>query len=246
MQVQSTLMLIADIGGYTRFMKFHAASLIHAQEIVGQLLETVIDAAGPRLKLAKIEGDAAFFYMPLPAGGLDANWLAARAGEIHQAFHTRAMDLKTNTLCPCDGCQQAGQLRIKIVGHAGEVVARKVGGSVELAGVDVIVVHRLLKNDVPLPEYLLMTEPVYRMLAPEEAERAQPLPIELDELGRTSTWYLELVQSDDGQAMAPKLSATRRIVRHLALIRRSLSYLIARRRPCVGFRNVVDAPAGEA
>ena len=68
MTQQSTLMLIADIAGYTRFMKFHQASLAHAQEIVARLLEVVIDAAGPSLRLAKLEGDAAFFYMPVPKG----------------------------------------------------------------------------------------------------------------------------------------------------------------------------------
>ena len=64
MTERPTLLLIADIAGYTRFMKFHYASLVHAQHIIGQLLEAVIDAAGPSLRLAKLEGDAAFFYVP--------------------------------------------------------------------------------------------------------------------------------------------------------------------------------------
>ena len=42
MAEQSTLLLIADIAGYTRFMKFHNASLAHAQEIVGRLLDVPI------------------------------------------------------------------------------------------------------------------------------------------------------------------------------------------------------------
>src|SRR5258705_12412515 len=66
--IQPTFLLIADIAGYTRFMKFHRASLAHAQDIVAQLLEAVIDASHPRLTLAKLEGDAAFFYMSFPQG----------------------------------------------------------------------------------------------------------------------------------------------------------------------------------
>jgi class 3 adenylate cyclase len=54
--IQPTFLLIADIAGYTRFMKFHRASLAHAQEIVAQLLEAVIDATQSHLKLAKLEG----------------------------------------------------------------------------------------------------------------------------------------------------------------------------------------------
>ena len=241
MQVQPTLLFIADIAGYTRFMKFHSASLVHAQDIVGQLLEAVIDAARPALRLAKIEGDAAFFFMPMPESGLDPEWLAERAATIYHAFHARIADLKTNTLCPCDGCQQAGQLRIKMVGHAGDVVTRKVGGSVELAGVDVILVHKLLKNDVPLPEYLLMTEPVYRMLDAADAARATTLPMELEDLGSTSTWYLEL-NAAGGAPAAVKLSAAKRVARQLRLMGRSLPYFVGRKQACSGFRNV-DAAA---
>src|SRR6476619_3848802 len=111
MDAQPTLMLIADIAGYTRFMKFHNASLAHAQEIVARLLEVVIDAAGPSLRLAKLEGDAAFFYMPAPKSRpFDPTRVAGHAGAIYRAFHARAADLRVNTLCPCDGCQQAGNL----------------------------------------------------------------------------------------------------------------------------------------
>lgn len=52
MAVERTLLLIADIGGYTRFMKLHAVSLAHAHDMVSRLIETVIDAARPELTLA--------------------------------------------------------------------------------------------------------------------------------------------------------------------------------------------------
>ena len=56
------LLLLADIGGYTRFMKLHRMSLAHAQENTDRLLKAVVDAA-PRLRLADLEGDAAFLYV---------------------------------------------------------------------------------------------------------------------------------------------------------------------------------------
>src|SRR6185295_1198390 len=109
MAIQPTFLLIADIAGYTRFMKLHFMSLVHAQDIVAQLLEAVIDAAGPTLRLAKLEGDAAFFYLPCPPGGAFEPALVARqAAAIYRAFHARVADLRANTLCPCDGCRQSG------------------------------------------------------------------------------------------------------------------------------------------
>jgi class 3 adenylate cyclase len=240
MSVQSAVLLIADIGGYTRFMKFHAASLVHAQEIVGQLLESVIAAATPALRLAKIEGDAAFFYAPM--GKRPSDWLAERTDAIYGAFHARLADITQNNLCPCDGCMQAGQLRIKMVSHAGDVVTHRTAGSTELAGVDVILVHRLLKNDVPLPEYLLVTEPVYGLLDAQRRGTAAALPIDVPDLGPTATWYLALTAKEAPLRNA-RLPVLKRLARHVRRIGRTLPYLAGRREPpCAGFRNIPDAP----
>jgi hypothetical protein len=54
-----SLLLIADIGGYTEYMRFHRMSLAHAEVNTGRLLEKVIDAV-PDFDLIEIEGDAAF------------------------------------------------------------------------------------------------------------------------------------------------------------------------------------------
>jgi class 3 adenylate cyclase len=245
MTQQPTLMLIADIAGYTRFMKFHQASLAHAQEIVARLLEVVIDAAGPSLKLAKLEGDAAFFYMPVPENRtLDPALIAGHAAAIYHAFHARAADLAINTLCPCDGCQQAGNLKIKLVGHVGGVALQKVKRMTELAGVDVIVVHRMLKNNVPVPEYLLMTEPVHALLGDPLRERAERLTLELDDFGATPAFYLDLTQCTEALLPPRKLSLPRRVARHVGLGLRTFAYEFGLRKACVGYRNVPDAPAG--
>lgn len=242
MTVQPTLMLIADIAGYTKFMKFHSASLAHAQEIVARLLEVVIDAAGPSLRLAKLEGDAAFFYMPVPKDGtLDPALVAGHAAAIYRAFHVRAADLRVNTLCPCDGCQQSGNLKIKLVGHVGGVAMQKVKQLTELAGVDVIVVHRMLKNSVPVPEYLLMTKPVHAMIGSPLHERAARLTLDLDDIGPTEAYYLDLTEWTDALPPPRKLSPWRRLARHMSLGLRTLPRELGLRKSCVGFRNVPDA-----
>jgi hypothetical protein len=59
--VGRALLLIADIRGYTPFMKLHRTSLAHAQDVVVRLLEALIDAA-PDFTPLEIEGDATFLY----------------------------------------------------------------------------------------------------------------------------------------------------------------------------------------
>lgn len=238
--MQSALLLIADIGGYTRFMKFHAASLVHAQEIVGELLDAIIAAVRPGLKLAKLEGDAAFFYVPSAAAGDDPSWLLSRVEAIYATFHQRLAEFASTNLCPCDGCRQAGRLRIKVVAHSGDIVTRKTGGSTELTGVDVILVHRLLKNPVPLSEYFLLTQPVYSMLDPNSREHASPLDIDIDDLGRTAAWYLPLTM-DKVAIPTMRVPMSARLRRHLRRIIQTVPKLLARgAAPCANFRNIPD------
>jgi hypothetical protein len=241
MAVQPTLLLIADIAGYTKFMKLHFMSLVHAQDIVAKLLEAVIDAASPALRLAKLEGDAAFFYLP-GATKLDPALVAEKAAAIHRAFHSRIADLRTNTLCICGGCQQAGDLKIKLVGHVGEVAVQKVKQLTELAGIDVILVHRMLKNDVPLPEYLLVTRPVYDTWDPPLRERASALDLVMDDLGPAEAFYVDLHHCSEALPPARKQPMLARVSRHMKLIFRTVPYMLGIKKACAGFRNVPDAP----
>ena len=92
MAVERAVLLIADIGGYTRFMKVHRVNLSHAQYVVAQLLEAVIDAAEPRFKLAKLEGDAAFFYALANKGDADLTALGEQVAAIRQAHQFEYID----------------------------------------------------------------------------------------------------------------------------------------------------------
>jgi hypothetical protein len=56
------LLVIVDISGFTQFMKSYENVANHAMQVVVELLRAVISAAAPPLKLAEVEGDAAFFY----------------------------------------------------------------------------------------------------------------------------------------------------------------------------------------
>ena len=242
------LLVIADIGGYTRFMRVHRINLAHAQYIVGRLLEATIDAAGTRWKLAKLEGDAAFFYAKLPEGSaLDGGLLRDRLVAIRRAFHDRREQLVAERMCSCDACMQSGQLTLKFVAHAGEVAIQKVKRLTELAGVDVILVHRLLKNSVPVAEYVLMSEEVNRALdAAGVAGDPAEIEEELEGLGRFRTFYLELDGlAPLGERPAARASFPARVWHWLRMTVRSLPYFIGARPACRGFRHLDEITGAE-
>jgi hypothetical protein len=233
MAIENALLLIADIGGYTRFMKQHRFSLSHAQDTVAQLLEVLIDAAG-RFKLAKLEGDAAFFY----AVGDDYTVLSRQVADIRRAFLAKRQQLVIDRMCSCNGCMNVGSLKLKFVAHAGEVAFQKVKHLTELAGVDVILVHRMLKNDVPVSEYVLMTDGVLENLDPALRRFVHTLEHEFEGIGRTATHYIDLneIEADLPAVLAPSLP--RKLWNKLTMEIRSLPYLLKLKEPCQDFRNV--------
>src|ERR687897_3363225 len=101
MASERSLLVIADIGGYTEYMSTHRMSLAHAEVNTARLLEAVIDAA-PQFELIEIEGDAAF--LSRDAGTLDDGGPVAAviqaAAVMHRAFHLERGNVVTN-LCPC-------------------------------------------------------------------------------------------------------------------------------------------------
>jgi hypothetical protein len=235
-------LLIADIGGYTRFMKVHRINLSHAQYIVAQLLEAVIDAATPALELSKLEGDAALFYGKL-AKDEDVAKLAKKVVVIQRAFLKRRTEMEQARFCNCDGCVQAGQLNIKFVAHEGEIAFQKIKHHKELAGVDVILVHRLLKNDVPVTEYVLMTEPVHSHLEPELQLHARPIAHDLEGLGPTPGFYIDLLEISDKSPIQAPSSAWAKLTGWLKMTWRSIPYFFGFRTPCEGFRNLDEIHA---
>lgn len=164
--LSAVALVLIDISGYTRFIKFHKTSLAHAQEIISQLLESVIDKASFPLTLNKLEGDAAFLYARLDRDETAAaRDIVAQVEGFFSVFRAKARELSGSRAgCPCEACRRIRDLRLKAIVHRGQAAFRRIRQFEELAGEDVILVHRLLKNNVAEREYILMTEPVYRLL----------------------------------------------------------------------------------
>lgn len=167
MENKKVILVIVDISGYTQFIRTQKLSAIHAEEIIFDLIEAVIDHADYPLTLNKLEGDAAFLYAEVTVDNQVevARDVARQSREFFKVFYERARALSTERAdCDCDACQRIFDLRLKAILHSGEVVFKKIRQFEELAGEDVILIHKLLKNSVPANEYILVTEPFYRLV----------------------------------------------------------------------------------
>ena len=141
---QPTCFLIADISGYTSYLA--GVELDHAQDILADLIGTVVTALRPNFKLSKLEGDAAFTYAPTDK--VDGSLLLDTIERCYFGFRRRRRDVRQATACECNACVRIPDLNLKFVVHHGQAIRQKVYGREELRGPDVIGVHRLLKNDV--------------------------------------------------------------------------------------------------
>jgi hypothetical protein len=165
-EIKRVVMVLADISGYTRFMKLHTVSLLHAEVIIAELLESVISHTEHPLTLSKLEGDAVFLYVPVDEGE-DARKVAQdvlrQVTIFIDAFKTRERELIACDVCSCEACLTIGQLKIKAFLHIGEVAIKRIRQFEELGGEEAIVIHRLLKNSIPVKEYIVMTERFYEI-----------------------------------------------------------------------------------
>ncbi|MFL5939997.1 MAG: DUF2652 domain-containing protein, partial [Gaiellaceae bacterium] len=186
--------------GYTRFMRLHRLNLVHSQDITGRLLEAMVDAA-PSLKLVEVEGDAVFLYLPNAAAGeTSSSSRVAFALAMHQAFHARQQWMIARNMCTCDACRQIGHLKVKFVAHVGEVATQTIRKRTKLVGVDVIAAHRMLKNDVPVPEYILMSEAMYEQCDAGLRQRSIRIEQDLEGLGQMTSYFVDL----EGIALEPE------------------------------------------
>jgi uncharacterized protein YndB with AHSA1/START domain len=153
------LLIIADISGYTRFLT--EAELDHAHGIVTELLNAIISAIQAPFKLSSVEGDAVFMYGALPEDVFGQVVLES-VESLYTAFAGALETMVLNTTCRCNACANINTLGLKIVMHCGEFVETIVGDRETLTGPEVIVVHRLLKNQVTdttgIADYLMVTQ----------------------------------------------------------------------------------------
>jgi uncharacterized protein YndB with AHSA1/START domain len=191
--VQRGCLVMADISGYTRYLT--GVELEHSHDVLGDLLGVVARELGAVGMLAKLEGDAVFVCDT--SGTLEGQELLAAIDAAYLAFVRRQRTITLRTTCECDACSRISSLDLKFVAHHGEFVEHVVAGSSELVGGDVIVVHRLLKNDVAsgngIEAFALLTDACARATAIDvEALGLVAHSERYDDVGEIAGWVLDV------------------------------------------------------
>jgi hypothetical protein len=159
MAVQQGYFLIADITGYTQYLS--ETELDHAQSILSNLLNLLIQHTRPPLIISRLAGDAVISY-GLSEHFLQGQTFAESLEDTYVSFRRMVELMVRNTTCQCKACQNIGALDLKFFVHHGAFAVQKLDAHDELVGSDVNLLHRLLKNHVTealgLRAYTLYTQ----------------------------------------------------------------------------------------
>lgn len=163
----ATLVCIPDISGFTRFMSDTNIEL--SAKVIPALLNEIIYANEIGLKVSEIEGDAILFFRKgeLPAFRDLINQCKSFFTQFYQQ-----LDILSKKYSEEHGIDCVPALGLKIILHFGDnVESVQIGNRIKLMGEDVIVAHRLLKNDIEEDEYLLISESLLNQYKDEVIER---------------------------------------------------------------------------
>ena len=193
-ETQEMFFVIADISGYTQFMLRSTTELIHSQGIISDLLNAVIAQMEIPLTIAKFEGDAIFMYA---ARTNQSDWQAVNAMLAEKLFHfidafdTKLQQLAQSNICTCNACVGMDKLKLKVVAHYGTALRYEIAGHLELSGVDVIIVHRLLKNNLPVNKYVLLSAAAQQQLNIEKPWQ-KTIASYPEDIGNISIYWLSI------------------------------------------------------
>lgn len=152
MNTQSTL-YIPDISGFTKFVT--DTEIDHGQHITAALLEEIIKSNYLDFIVSEIEGDSVLFYRSNDI--LNFEELMELSLHIFRKFHEKRIELDSSTQCKCGACSSITNLTLKFIVHSGDVRSTKISNFVKLYGKDIILAHRLLKNNINENQYILFT-----------------------------------------------------------------------------------------
>jgi len=191
-ETQHGHLLLADITGYTSYVA--TTELTHSQEILTELLETIIVQFKPTFTISKLEGDAVFAYASensIPR----SEAILQLIDSTYTAFRTRQEAAHRRTTCTCNACRNIPNLDLKFFSHHGEYFVQNISGTKELVGSDINLIHRLTKNHLSektgWKAYAMFTEQgLAHFAAPLEGLIEQPESYE--HLGKVRTFSMDL------------------------------------------------------
>ena len=189
---QQAFFMLVDVSGYTSFIADN--ELEHAQQVMGNLLNLLVDELTPTTSLVEIEGDAVFVYAPedrFPRGETLIELIEA----TYLRFRDALLAMQRDTTCTCRACRAIPDLDLKFVVNFGEFALQSVAGKRKPVGSPVNLAHRLLKNGVVDETgwyaYALLTDSCLKQLG-LESEGLRQGEERYEHLGSVRTWALDL------------------------------------------------------
>lgn len=191
---QDGYLLIADITGYTAFLR--ESELEHAKDSLRSLLDLLIEYTRPPLVISRLEGDAVISYAPEGAF-LQGQTLVELIESTYVEFR-RALDLMVlNTTCNCLACRNISNLDLKFFVHYGTFILELLPSYTELIGSDVNLIHRLTKNRVTeitgMHAYVLYTQSALDHLGiPELSDQLTSQVESYEHIGEVTIYLLDM------------------------------------------------------
>lgn len=182
--MRDTIFILPDISHYTRFMTGSEFSFAHAQHVIFALINSMIIAASRTVELSKLEGDAALFFVD--ADRHPPERIGQCVLDIFAAFYAEQARLIETNMCACRACQSIQDLDLKVFVHRGEAARFEFRGSVDHFGVDMIVLHRLMKNSAKADRYVMVTDAARSLVAFPVAMPSAPIEEDLRGYGRVT------------------------------------------------------------
>lgn len=145
---------VPDITGFTKFIS--NADISFSKDFIAGLLRRLINANILKMNVGEIEGDAIFFYR---TGRLPSiKYVSKQCQLLFQTFYNYISQIEKEDPENYEKHLADGQLGLKIIIHFGHISSANIKGRTKLIGEDVIIAHKLLKNNVDEYEYILLTE----------------------------------------------------------------------------------------
>lgn len=145
---------IPDISGFSKFV--NETEITHGQEIVAELLESIIETNTLAMDISEVEGDAIIFYhFGEPIKPMQ---FYNQSVEILKQFHKKIELLNNEIKCECGACKAINGLTLKFIVHSDEIRKIEVKNFKKLYGKGMIIAHLLLKNKILSNQYLLFTK----------------------------------------------------------------------------------------
>ena len=150
----NSLLFVPDITGFTEFV--NNTEIEHSQHIISELLEKIIDSNELAMEVSEVEGDAVLFYKEVDVPSFEK--IYEQAKKMFMAFHSHLRLYESQRICQCGACASATKLSLKFIVHSAEIGFTTIKNKKKPFGAEVVLLHRLFKNNVEFGEYILYTD----------------------------------------------------------------------------------------